>query len=138
MAQAKFPQSTFALLDNGAIPLPDSSVDVVMHNLVYSSILESGFRRAAAAEAIRVLRPGGVILLCDFTVNNPANPDVRALHTADIARLFPDCRRIYFKRVVLEPSIARIVVPRSWIVASILEVGFPMLRTHMVVALRKP
>ena len=138
MAQATFPQSTFASLDNGAIPLPDASVDIVVANLVFSSILEDAIRKEAAAEIVRVLRPGGFLFLSDFTVNNPSNPDVRALRAADLGLLFTGLERVYLKKIVLLPPLARKLVPRSWIAASIFEASFPFLRTHMFAALRKP
>lgn len=137
LAQETFPQSTFAALDNGAIPLPDASVDVVVQNLVFSSIVDEDIRRKAATEIVRVLRPGGFIFLCDFTVNNRSNPDVRALRASDVGRLFVDLEQVYLKRVVLAPPLARRLVPRSWLAASILEASFPFLRTHVFVVLRK-
>jgi len=138
IAQATFPQSTFASLDDGTIPFPDTSVDVVVQNLVFSSMLDEEIRKNAAIESVRVLRPGGFIFLCDFTVNNPLNPDVRALRATDVKRLFADLEQVYVKRVVLLPPLARRLVPRSWLAASILEANFPVLRTHVFAALQKP
>jgi SAM-dependent methyltransferase len=138
MARAAFPQSTFTPLNDGVIPLPSASVDIGVYNLVFSSILDESIREKAASEVVRVLRPGGFVFLCDFTVDNPRNPDVRPLKIADVRRLFADMEQVYFKRVVLLAPLARRVVPRSWLAASILEAAFPLLRTHAFSALRKP
>ncbi len=137
MARATFPQSTFAALDHGAIPIRDASVDVGVINLVFSSILDEGLRQKAAAEIIRVLRPGGFVFICDFTVSNLSNPDVRPLRAADTRRLFTGLEQVSLKKVVLLPPLARKVVPRSWLAASILEASFPFLRTHVFIALKK-
>src|SRR5664280_1116446 len=101
MAQTTFPQSTFALLDNGAIQLANASMDIVFQNLVFSSILGDEMLKLAATEIIRVLRPGGFVFLCDLTVNNPVNPDVRALRANDVRQLFVDWEQVYSVRVVL-------------------------------------
>jgi SAM-dependent methyltransferase len=75
----------------GELPFADQSFDVVSSMTVFSSILASGLRDAVAAEMLRVLRPGGVVLWYDFFVDNPANPDVRGVGKAEIARLFSGC-----------------------------------------------
>jgi SAM-dependent methyltransferase len=137
MARTTFPQSTFALLDNGAIRLAEASMDVVVLNLVFSSILGDDMRRLAATEIIRVLRPGGLVFLCDLTINNPANPDVRALRAHDIRRVFGGLEQVYSRRVVLAPPLARRLVPGFPIAGSLLEASSPLLRTHKFVALRK-
>jgi SAM-dependent methyltransferase len=137
MAQTTFPQSAFTLLDNGAIQPANASKNIVFQNLVFSSILGE-MRKLAATEIIRVLRPGGFVFLCDLTVNNPANPDVRALRVNDIRQLFGDLEPVYSKRVVLAPPLARRLVPGFRVAGSVLEASLPFLRTHMFVALRKP
>ena len=138
MAGATFPMSTFASLDNGTIPLPDEYVDIGVLNVVFSSILDESLRKKAAAEIVRVLRPGGHLFFCDFTVNNPSNPYVRAVRTTDVRQLFAGMQQVYIKKVILLPPLARRLVPRSCLAASMIEASCPFLRTHLFAALRKP
>jgi len=137
MAGSAFPQCCFKVMPQGGIPFPDASFDVVYQHLVFSSILDDGVREAAAAEMVRVLKPGGIILWCDFTYDNPRNPHVRGVTRRNIKVLFPNVETVVMKSLILAPPIARRVVRRSWLVADLLESGFPFLRTHIFAALRK-
>lgn len=138
-ARRTFPQCDLQVLAaDGALPTGDASLDVVVANLVFSSILDDGVRAGAAREIARVLRPGGVFLSCDFAIDNPANPDVRAF-TVDQARsLFAGFDLTAQRRLILAPPVARAVVPRSWGLADLLERVAPPVRTHRLLTLRKP
>jgi ubiquinone/menaquinone biosynthesis C-methylase UbiE len=74
----------------GPLPFPDAGFDVVCASTVLSSILDDGVRRALCAEMLRVVRPGGLLLVYDFVIRNPRNPDVRPMPlrtlVADIGR----------------------------------------------------
>jgi ubiquinone/menaquinone biosynthesis C-methylase UbiE len=137
MAERAFPQCCFKVMPQGSVPFPDASFDVVCQNLVFSSILDDGVRQAAAVEMMRVLKPGGIILWCDLTYDNPRNPHVRGVKQRDIKVLFPNLETVVMKSVILAPPVARQVVRRSWVMADILESGFPFLRTHIFALLRK-
>jgi hypothetical protein len=41
---------------------------------------------------MRVLRPGGLIALYEFRMNNPRSPRVRGVSLRSLERLFPGCR----------------------------------------------
>jgi ubiquinone/menaquinone biosynthesis C-methylase UbiE len=58
------------------LPLPDASVDCVISTLVFHH-LPPEVKRAALAEARRVLVPGGQLLICD--VGRAQDPMMRAL-----------------------------------------------------------
>jgi len=137
MAEGAFPQCCFKMMTQGGVPFPDASFDVVYQNVVFSSILDEGIRKAAAAEMMRVLKPGGIILWCDFTFDNPRNPHVRSVKKHVFKVLFPNVEVVVMKSVILAPPIARQVVRRSWLMADVLESWFPFLRTHIFAALRK-
>jgi ubiquinone/menaquinone biosynthesis C-methylase UbiE len=117
------------------LPFADGSFDLVSQFTVFSSILHAGVRRRAAAEMLRVLRPGGVALWYDFTVN-PTNRDTHGIGGDEVTRLFPGCR-VRARRVTLAPPLGRLVAPRSWLLAELLE-NVPALRTHLLALIRKP
>ncbi len=52
--------------DMRALPFPDASFDLVVSNLAIHNIPEKDSRREAIDEAIRVLKPGGRILIADL------------------------------------------------------------------------
>lgn len=63
LARTKLPEVEFRLADVGALPVPDSSADVLVNALAINHVDDLG---PAFAEAARVLRPGGHLLLCSM------------------------------------------------------------------------
>jgi ubiquinone/menaquinone biosynthesis C-methylase UbiE len=118
-----------------ALPFADGTFDLVSQFTVFSSILDAGVRRRAAGEMVRVLRPGGLMLWYDFT-RNPTNRDTHGIGRREAAALFPGCR-IEARSVTLAPPLARLVAPRSWLAAELLEM-VPPLRTHLLMTVRAP
>lgn len=121
--------------DGTALPWDDGSFDLVTQFTVFSSVLRAATRDRMAAEMRRVLAPGGVILWYDMTLN-PTNRDVVGLGRNDVRALFPGCS-LRVRRVTLAPPLGRLVAPRSWTAARLLE-ALPFLRTHLLVAIRPP
>lgn len=72
-----------------ALPFADASFDLVTQNVVFSSIVEPGARRATAAEMGRVLRPGGWLLWYDAFRTRARDPHFRAVPRAEVEALFP-------------------------------------------------
>ena len=114
---------------------PAASFDLALQATCFTSILDPELRRRTASEMLRVVKPDGLILWYDFHVNNPWNPDVRRVTKREIHELFPHCR-IDLQRVTLAPPLARWVVPRSWLLAYLLNC-VPLLRTHYLGAITK-
>ena len=133
-ARVRCPHLTLAQADGTAIPFRDATFDLVLHFTVFSSLPKPETRREFAAEMRRVLRPNGLILWFDFTVNNPWNPDVKAVTPAELRTLFPDCD-CAFARTVLAPPLTRVLYPR-WPALCELLGRIPFLLTHYVASLR--
>lgn len=134
-AAARFPNADIRSGDASRLPWESGSFDVVLQSTVFSSILDSGMRRAVASEMLRVLAPGGAILWYDFFVNNPSNPHVRGVRRREIEALFPGCR-VALRRATLAPPLARRIVPISWNLAALLE-SLRVLDTHWFGMIRR-
>jgi ubiquinone/menaquinone biosynthesis C-methylase UbiE len=119
-----------------ATGFPDASFDLVLQAMVFTSVLSSELKRAIAAEMLRVLRPGGAVLWYDFSVNNPANHDVRGVNRREIEQLFAGCR-IHLRRSTLAPPLARVAGRRSALLYTVLS-GLKVFSTYYLGIIQKP
>jgi SAM-dependent methyltransferase len=111
----------------------ENNFDIVFQSLVFTSILDKGFKLKVAQQMFRSLKPFGIILWYDFKFNNPANTNVKGINKREIAGLFPDAKKIEFKNVTLAPPIGR-KVGRYYHVINWL---FPFLRSHLIAVIYK-
>ena len=131
------PQAVNIQCGNAAeLRFQSASFDIVLQATVFTSVLDEGMKQAMAAEMLRVVRPGGVIIWYDFFMRNPRNPYVRPVTRSDIQRLFPGCS-LDLRRMTLAPPLARVLAPHSWGLCSILS-RVPLLCTHYLGAIRSP
>ncbi len=121
--------------DASQMPWANDTFDLVFQNTMFTSILDPTVRRSVAAEIVRVLKPGGVLIWYDFFIDNPRNPHVRGVGAAEIRELFAGCL-VRLERITLAPPIARRMVPISWIASSILE-KMRVCNTHYLAVVRK-
>jgi len=134
-AQSRFPAMSFTRADATRLPVKHRSYDIVLQSTMFSSILNRAQRKAAAAELVRVLRPGGFILWFDLRYNNPRNRRVQAVTRREITlELFPGSST-HFVSAVLLPPLARRIAPVSWLFAEALTL-LPLLRTHYCAVIR--
>jgi len=78
-AADRCPGVDLRLTSGSELPFGPDSFDVATAVTVFSSVLDPTVRRRLFDEMRRVVRPGGSILLYDFVVRNPRNPDVVAM-----------------------------------------------------------
>lgn len=116
------------------LPFDDDAFDLVCQLTMVSSVLDAAMRGRIAAEMFRVLRPGGILLWYDFTVN-PFNRDVKGVPFPRLRALFPRAG-IRAERVTLAPPLTRLLASRAWLACEILEL-LPCLRTHLLATIRK-
>jgi ubiquinone/menaquinone biosynthesis C-methylase UbiE len=114
------------------LPYKDANFDLVTSFVVFSSILDESLRRQIAREIWRVLKPGGLILLHDFIYSNPRNPAVQGISHRQILNLFEQPGANFdFRRITLAPPLSRIVAPRAYWLAFMLE-HLKILNTHTI------
>jgi ubiquinone/menaquinone biosynthesis C-methylase UbiE len=122
--------------DACALALPDASQDIVFVSTVFSSLLDDAFQQRLANTMWRWLRPGGAVLWYDFTMDNPANRDVRGVPLSRVRELFAQ-GRVDALRVTLAPPIARRVVRIHPALYTLFNT-VPALRTHVLAWIAKP
>ncbi|MBS0508180.1 MAG: class I SAM-dependent methyltransferase [Proteobacteria bacterium] len=133
-ARALLPQDvTIVQGDACAAPVPAASQQAVLAFTVFSSLLDAGYRQQFAQTLWRWVAPGGGVLVYDFVMNNPHNPDVRGLPLAELRTLFPNAQ-LHSRSLTLAPPLAR-RLPAALIGAAAL---LPLLRTHRLTWAVKP
>ncbi len=77
---------TLQTADMRALPFADGSFDLVVSSLAIHNIPDAAGRAAAIAEAARVLRPGGRLLIADIRATREYVETLRRCGLADVAR----------------------------------------------------
>ena len=135
-AREALPVADLRIGDAVSLPWKQDTFQLVVASTVFTSILDAEMRCKIAAEISRVLAPGGALLWYDFAVNNPRNHNVRKVDRSELRQLFSTLQG-EIKSVTLAPPLARLLVPRSLVLAMFLE-AIPWLRTHLIAVLVKP
>jgi ubiquinone/menaquinone biosynthesis C-methylase UbiE len=136
LARTRIPGARLEAGDASRLSLPSGSFDLVCQFTAFSSVLDDSMRHSMASEMIRILKPSGALIWYDLRLGNPRNSAVAPIGKEVAQRLFPGCR-IDVERVTLAPPLARLIAPRSWMLASFLE-RLPFLRSHNLMLIRKP
>ncbi len=135
-AQAVLPSEVQLLLGDAAqTGIAPASQDIVMQATVFSSLLDDVFQARLAQTMWQWVKPGGVVLWYDFTVDNPRNPDVRGVPVRRIRELFPQ-GQVSTERLTLAPPLARAVTrlhPSLYNAFNLV----PLLRTHVLAWVQK-
>ncbi len=119
------------------LPYDDCSMDVTAASTVFSSILSPDARLALAQEIARVAALNGWVIIYDYVVSDPRNPDTIGIGKKEIRRLYPTCTLLHSFSCILIPPLLRILSPRLLWLAQTLESLLPFLRTHRLHVLRK-
>jgi len=83
------PRVEYRRMQQGAIPLPDASVDVVWICLVLTAIPDAAVLRATVDEVERVLRPGGLLFLVENVHRRKNPPHLRFRPEEEYLGMFP-------------------------------------------------
>jgi SAM-dependent methyltransferase len=147
-AQMRYPHLDVRCASADELPFDDATFDVVTQFMCLSSALDSSLRTRIAAEAWRILRPGGIVLSYDIRPSprplrvarrlmggppaDAGTPTV-AIGTGELRRLWGTEERL--RIVQLNLDVARLVQGRRPAVAA-LRVLSP-LRSHLLATFRK-
>jgi len=119
-----------------AIPEADRSFDIAFAFTLFSSVPDDDVARGIGRELVRIVRPGGLILVYDMRRSNPRNPAVRRVGRDDIRRWFPNCP-LRTQSLTLLPPLARPVGRHAPFLYAPLGM-IPLLRSHGWHVLRRP
>lgn len=117
--------------------IASASLDLVIANTVFSSILDETARVPLAADMWRTLKPGGWCMVFDFRYNNPSNPNVRKVGRVQLQRYWP-CSAHCYRTLLLAPPVSRRLARAPRLLSELLVTFVPPLRSHFVYIARKP
>ncbi|GAB4367472.1 MAG: class I SAM-dependent methyltransferase [Calditrichia bacterium] len=117
-----------------ALDLPfENFFDVTFQSTVFTSILDTQFKKNLAVKMLDMVNPGGMVLWYDFVYDNPKNKEVKGIPRREIKELFSDAGKIKFYSVTLAPPIGRLV--GKWY--NVINTLFPFLKTHVIAEIHK-
>lgn len=135
-ARARFPDARFVTASADAVPEPSSTFDVIVAQVMLSSLPSRQMEAAVAREVARLLRPGGWLVWADIRYSNPANRAVHGVSARRIRSLFPGWETELVSAGLL-PPLARRLGPMTPALYPVLA-AIPPLRSHHVGRLRRP
>lgn len=136
IATEQYPDAAFRVASADAIPSSDASYDVVVAQVLFSSLPSADLERDVVGEVRRVLKPGGWLVWSDVRYSNPANKSVHGISSRALSRLFGGWR-IEVVSAGLLPPLARRLGLLSHALYPPLS-AFPPLRSHLVGRLQPP
>lgn len=86
--QRQYPDLDFSAADATRLPFADESFDTVTMSFGFRNVVDSG---AALAEFLRVTKPGGRLLICEFS--QPVNKAFRTVYSEYLMAAFPPVAR---------------------------------------------
>ncbi len=87
-AKRLYPTIQFIYGDASKINFPDSSFDLLFESTMFATLPDDEISGKIATEMLRVCRPGGYLLLADWRIPKPYNPNYKALTKKRLAALF--------------------------------------------------
>lgn len=86
--QRQYPDLDFSAADATRLPFADGSFDTVTMSFGFRNVVDSA---AALEEFLRVTKPGGQLLICEFS--QPVNPVFRTVYSEYLMAAFPPVAR---------------------------------------------
>ncbi len=117
---------------------PDASIDICAAATVFSLVLDPAARLALGQEMSRVVRPGAYIMISDYAVSSPSNPDTVGIPRKEIRRLFPAMLLRHSFKLIFPPPLLRLLPSALLGLIQLLEGIMPFICTHRLYVLTKP
>jgi SAM-dependent methyltransferase len=136
VAKERLRAATFIQGSADHLPIPDASVDLVTAMVLLSSITVPALRSAIIAEADRILKPGGRLLIYDIRYPSPRNRSVSPVRPADVLSVLPGWKA-EIETLGLLPPLARRRLSGNRVLYRLLS-SVPILRSHVALTLSKP
>ena len=127
----------FRISNGWPLPYTDFSMNLCTASTVFSSILEEEARQILAQEMARVTKAKGWVMVFDYAVSDPRNPDTIGIGRREIKKLFHELELIKTYKLILAPPLLRRFPQWLLWVAYALETFFPFLCTHRLYVLKK-
>lgn len=138
-AKAKNPLVRFECMDATRLAFSDDSFDITMESTMFLQMTDNDMAGRIAGEMIRVTRPGGSLLVCDWRYSKPGHREFSAVSQSRIAYLYEVgtrttvCQKF---RGPLIPPVGRFLskyVPSTYFIVHRL---LPFLAGHMITVLK--
>lgn len=92
-AREAYPTARFIAADASQLDMPDGAFDLVFESTMFATLPDDALRVAIAREMTRVCCPGGYLLLIDWRIPKPGDPNYKALTHRELRKLFAvDCQ----------------------------------------------
>lgn len=134
-ARRLVPEAPRAMADGARLPCRDGAFDLALALTTFSSMPSEAMRQGAAAELLRVVRPGGVVICYEFSHKNVFNPNTVTVGEAALRALFSGAD-VTCRKVTLHPMVLRALFCLGPRALAALE-RIDALRSHVVVVVNR-
>ena len=128
-------EAPLAMADGARLPCRDGAFDLALALTTFSSMPSEAMRRGAAAELLRVVRPGGAVICYEFSHKNAFNPHTVTVGAATLQALFSGAE-VTCRRVTLHPMVMRALFCLGPRALAALE-RIDALRSHVLVVVSR-
>ena len=135
-ARARHPGGTYHVASADEVPEASNSFDVVVAQLLFSSLPSRDLEASVAVEIQRLLRPAGWLVWCDLRLSNPWNRTMHGISTDRLHELFPRWT-VTVRSAGLLPPLARRLGIATPVLYPVLSAISP-LRPYLVGRLKPP
>jgi len=87
-ASESFPACRFLAEDARSLPFASGEFSLCLESTMFVQLTDDALAGAIASEMLRVTKPNGYIVLCDWRFGKPGNKNYRGLSSRRLTRLF--------------------------------------------------
>jgi SAM-dependent methyltransferase len=135
-ARSRHPAGTYHVASADEVPASSNSFDVVVSQLLFSSLPSRELEASVAVEIQRLLRPAGWLVWCDLRLSNPWNRTMHGMSAGRLRELFPRWT-VTLRPAGLLPPLARRLGIATPVLYPVLSAILP-LRPYLVGRLQPP